>query len=115
MGKVVALRILKRQLDMLQMGIIRHRHRQTRAGKVALFIEAQIVFDNRRLGAALQLKMMAIVRGVEVIARTPRVICISSSGFAGRWLRFTRIRVTVCARLSVRCRNTSGCTASGNP
>lgn len=38
-GKVVALRILKRQLDMLQMGIIRHRHRQTRAGKVALFIQ----------------------------------------------------------------------------
>jgi hypothetical protein len=36
MGKVVALRILKRQLDMLQLGIIRHVHRQTRAGKVAL-------------------------------------------------------------------------------
>jgi hypothetical protein len=83
MGKVVALRILKRQLDMLQMGIIRHRHRQTRAGKVALFIQAQIVFDNRRLGAALQLKMMAIVRGVQVIAR-PTVTCISSSGLAGR-------------------------------
>lgn len=38
-GKVVALRIFERQFDMLQMGIIRHRHRQTRAGKVALFIE----------------------------------------------------------------------------
>ncbi|MNP48437.1 hypothetical protein D3C76_1425580 [compost metagenome] len=39
-------------------------------------------------------------------------MCISNSGFAGRALRFTRIWVTLCARLSVRCRNSSGCTGA---
>jgi hypothetical protein len=36
MGKVVALRILKRQLDVVKLGIGRHVHRQTRPGKVTV-------------------------------------------------------------------------------
>lgn len=71
MGKVVALRVLKRQLDMLQVGVIRHGHRQPCAGKVALIVKAQIVFDDGRLRAALQRQMVAIVGGVHFIACQP--------------------------------------------
>jgi hypothetical protein len=36
--------------------------------------------------------MVAIVRGVDFVAVQTLVICISSSGFAGRWLRFADMR-----------------------
>ena len=56
---------------MLQVGVIRHGHRQPCAGKVALVVEAQIVLDDGRLRAALQFQMMAIVGGIHFIARQP--------------------------------------------
>jgi hypothetical protein len=74
-------------------------HRQTRPGKVAGVIETHVMLNHRRVGPFGQLKMVAIVGGVDFVALQPWVICISSSGLAGRWLRFTWICVTLRARL----------------
>ena len=71
MGKVVALRVLERQLDVVKLGIGRNIHRQTRAGKMARLVEADVMFNHRGLRPLRQLKMMAIVRGVDFVAVQP--------------------------------------------
>jgi hypothetical protein len=48
-----------------------HVHRQPRAGKVTNSIEADVMFDHRRLGPLRQLKMVAIVRGVDLSPSSP--------------------------------------------
>ena len=68
MGEVVAERVLKRQLDMLEVRVIGHRHGQSPAGEVRLLIEAQVMFDHSRLRPAFQRQVMAIVGGIQRIA-----------------------------------------------
>ncbi len=68
MGEVVAERVLKRQLDMLEVRVIGHRHGQSPAGEVRLLIEAQVMFDHSRLRPAFQRQVMAIMGGIQRIA-----------------------------------------------
>ena len=99
MREVVALGVLKRQLNVVELRIGGNVHRQTRPGKVAGVIETHVMLNHRRVGPFGQFKMVAIVGGVDFIALY---------ALAGRWLRLTWICVTLRARLSVKCRKTSG-------
>lgn len=67
-GEVVTERILKRQLDMVQLGVGRHVHRQTRAGKMAGVVQTNVMFNYRRFCPFCQLEMVAIVGGVDLAA-----------------------------------------------
>ena len=97
MGEVVAKRILKRQLDMMKLGIGRHVHRQSRTGKMAGVVKADVMFDHRRLCPLCQLKMVAIVGGVDLIP-------LNALGDMHQQQRFRRALVTLNANMGDRLR-----------
>lgn len=68
MRKVIAGRIFKRQFDMTQLRIVCNVHRQTRAGKMFCRCKADIMLNNRRFRAFRQRQMVAIMRGVQLVA-----------------------------------------------
>ena len=101
MRKVVALGVLKRQLNVVELRIGGNVHRQTRPGKVAGVIETHVMLNHRRVGPFGQFKMVAIVGGVDFIA-------LYALGDMHQQQRFFRALVTPHADMRHRLRQAFG-------
>lgn len=92
MRKVVALRVFKRQFDMVKLGIGGNMHCQTRPGKVPGLVEADVMLNHRGLRPFRQLKVVAIVSSVDLVA-----VCSLSD--VHQQQRFYRTLVTLNANM----------------
>lgn len=92
MRKVVTLRVLECQLDMVQLSVGGDIHRQARPGKVAGIVEADVMFNNRGFRPLRQLQMVAIVRSIDFIA-------VQALGDVHQQQRFRRALVSLHVNL----------------